>query len=820
MDTLNINTDTSNILKNRWKSKKLQQNIEPSKNALRITIIYGVFSILWILFSSGLLDLVTEDITTMKKLEIYKGWLHVIITVFLLYKLINQSLERVKEAYEELDSIHTALYQTEKALENSYSQLEQQRNALEISEQRFKLAVEGAKEGIWDWDIENDILYFTNKEKNIYEYNEQNKKYIVEMWKDLLHPEDRERAISNLKQYLESGNGTYKDTFRIREKGGNDLWIFLRGQALWDKDGKAVRIVGSYTDITDQIELQEIFRELKEISDNIFENAPIVIGITDLQGRILNCNKYIEQITGIKSKDLIGTNWIDTIIPNENKAEMEQLLRNHQNADLVTSIETEIVCKGGQRITILWTNGFLYNQDGGIKAVLSMGVEITRQKDYEKKLYHLAYTNMLTKLPNRLWFEKELNGILNHAAYSNEKVALIYFDIDNLKYFNDTLGYSFGDKLLQYISNTLKSQIKKSYITAHMAGDDFVVLFRNTLDWEDIISRIDHLQKLLIGTATVEGKEVFISSSIGVAVYPEHGQDIETLLKNAETAMYCSKAEGKGRYSIFSDVLANKALQFNWMINELRKAIRNEEFMLYYQPLINLITGNIVGAEALIRWKHPIKGWISPAEFIPIAEASGLILDIGRWTLDKACKQKKMWNDIGYNDLLLSINLSSREFNDEKLFTNIKHLIEKYKLDSSNIQLEITETAAMADINASIKTVQQLKSLRLRVALDDFGTGYSSLNYLKLLPIDVIKLDNSFINSIEDENQDEKFLSTIIQLGQILNLEVVAEGVETKQQMEFLRKHSCSIGQGYLFSKPIPVGEFEFLLQSKNYLKK
>jgi len=439
----------------------------------------------------------------------------------------------------------------------------------------------------------------------------------------------------------------------------------------------------------------------------------------------------------------------------------------------------------------------------------------------EQQLDYKTYYSDLTQLPNRVWFEEKANKVLQEKSFKDGKVALVHLNMDNFKYVNNTLGYNYGNKLLRWISNILKHHIKEPNIVAHASGDEFLILFYDILNTEDIISKIEHIQSLLNRSWYLEKQDIFVSASIGVAVYPEHGHDIFTLLKSAENAMYYEKEKEKGGYSFYSEIVAKKALEFNWMINELKKAIKNDEFLVYYQPLIDLQSGSINGVEVLIRWNHPIKGWISPVDFIPVAEASGLIIDIGKWVFEKSCEQKKIWNDKGLSDVKVSINLSGKELIKENIFSDIKETIDKYDLEYSCIQIEITETSIIKDLDKSRSILKQLRSLGIKIALDDFGTGYSSLNYLETLPIDVLKIDKSFVDRIKDVDQDEKIINVIIQLAHILNLEVVAEGVETKEQMIFLNKYHCNLAQGYLFSKPLSAKEIEILLEtSKKYIIK
>ncbi|WP_051569416.1 sensor domain-containing protein [Alkaliphilus transvaalensis] len=543
---------------------------------------------------------------------------------------------------------------------------------------------------------------------------------------------------------------------------------------------------------------------IKEFLDIIFETTHDIIVLSDPRGRVVECNKQLEEITGYKDEEIIGTKWINYFDEDFNVEE--------------TSI-SRIVNKFGQEIEIQWKHKLLYYKNGGVKGILSVGQDVTYLNTIEKKLHYMTYYSPLTDMPNRTYFEVQTNRIIQEKK-SKEKLILLYIDIDNIKYLNDTFGHFSGNKLLQYVSNVLKGQIKKPNLIAHLGGDEFAILFNDINKLNNILKIIEDTQKLLKQPLLFNENEIFTSASIGVAIYPDHGTDAVTLLKNAETAMYLSKESEKGSYSFYSKSLENKIVQSTWLTNELRKAIKKEEFVPYYQPLIDLSTGGIIGVEVLLRWKHPIRGWISPEEFIPVAESSGLILDIGKWVFEHACKQKQIWNQKGHSNIKMSINLSNKELRKKELLIDIKQMIEKYALDYTDIQVEITETAAIINLDIAVSILQQLKALGIKIALDDFGKGYSSLNYLKSLPIDIIKLDRSFIKSIQDENEKEEIIHTVIQLGHILNSKIVAEGIETKNQLNFLMKNNCDIGQGYLFSKPLPAEEVELLLVSnKAYIR-
>lgn len=427
-------------------------------------------------------------------------------------------------------------------------------------------------------------------------------------------------------------------------------------------------------------------------------------------------------------------------------------------------------------------------------------------------LNSLAYYDSLTELPNRLFFEEKVNNLISSQQIHNENFALIYMDIDNFKHINDTLGHDSGDLLLKYIANILKYQVKSPDIVARLGGDEFAIIFQNINDKVDVINKVQLLLKYLRRPWRLHKQEFFISYSIGISIYPWNGKNLAELLKNSDIAMYCVKKNMKDDYCFYSEEIEGENSRHIKMVNELRLAIDNEEFTLFYQPIVSLNSGRLIGAEALIRWTHPAKGIISPIEFIPLAEETGLIHDIEKWILRTALIQKKKWEESGYPEIKISINISGRRVTHNDFLDEIKRLIIETKVNCYQVQLEVTETSLMKDLNKSINVLKQIRDMGIKIALDDFGTGYSSLTYLQKLPIDTVKLDRDFIKSISNLELDNVIVQSVIKLTHDLKLQIVAEGIETEEQLLFLKLSKCDYGQGYLFSKPIPKEEFEKIL--------
>lgn len=440
--------------------------------------------------------------------------------------------------------------------------------------------------------------------------------------------------------------------------------------------------------------------------------------------------------------------------------------------------------------------------------------DILERKVMEDRLYRLAYYDTLTKLPNRAFFEKKVSKMLKEAEESGEKMALLYFDIDDFKNVNEILGHKIGDELLKHIVNIINTFVKAPNFCARLSGDEFVIVLKKIIDKDLIIKDVEDFLMEIKKPWNFEGNEFFITVSMGIAVYPEDGRDLESLYKNVDASVHHVKSRGKDGYEFYDFNMQEKTLKRISMINSLRIAIENKEFTLYYQPQIELQTGKIKGMEALIRWFHPKKGHIPPDQFIPLAEEVGYIRQIDQWVIETACKQKKLWNEKGYNFGKISVNISSKMLVQEDFVEILKNTLNECGLEYSELEIEITETAIIYDLDSVIRIIEQLRGIGVSIALDDFGTGYSSLTYLKKLPINVLKIDREFIQSIINNNEEEFIVKSVIKLAHNLKLQVIAEGVETMEQATFLKEDGCQVGQGYLFSKAVPPEEIEKLFSS------
>jgi len=451
--------------------------------------------------------------------------------------------------------------------------------------------------------------------------------------------------------------------------------------------------------------------------------------------------------------------------------------------------------------------------------------DITRHKDAEEQIRRLAYYDPLTGLPNRLLFTEQLEKAIQHATRHDSQLAIMFVDLDNFKRVNDTLGHGAGDELLRAVSARLTGCLRShDSVTrnpsdnglssiARLGGDEFIVLLGDLQSAQNAAGIARRLVAALAEPVTVQGKEIFVGGSVGVAMYPADGSDADTLLMNADTAMYRAKEAGRGGFQFYDRSMNARALDRLMMESMLRRALERNEFVLHYQPRVDVATGRIVGAEALIRWMHPERGLVAPGEFIPLVEDSGLVIPIGEWAIDAACRQNAAWQAAGLPTIPVAVNLAATHLRERRLPSLVARAIQQHDLDPGSLEIEVTESILLADPELSIEIATRLDEMGVRLSIDDFGTGYSSLSYLKRLPINALKIDRSFVRDLGTDPDDEAIVTAIVAMAHGLKLKVVAEGVETESQLAFLRGRGCDEYQGFLMSRAVEARAFEALLQ-------
>lgn len=421
---------------------------------------------------------------------------------------------------------------------------------------------------------------------------------------------------------------------------------------------------------------------------------------------------------------------------------------------------------------------------------------------------HMAYYDTLTGLPNRALFVDRLTQTLTVASSNQQTIATLFLAIDRFKKINDTLGHAIGDRLLQEVAERLRTCISGGDTVARFDGDEFALLLTQVDGTADLVEITRQINKVLKPSFVLGGQEVYVTPSIGISLFPLDGDDTETLLKNAGAALYRAKMQGGNNYQFYTSDMNDKAVKRLAMESSLRRAVENEEFVLYYQPVIDIASKKVVGAEALIRWQHPELGLVPPADFIPLAEDTGLILPIGAWVLRTACAQTRLWQITGSPQMRIAVNVSARQFHDENLLEMVVQALAETEIDPGCLELELTESSIMQNPESVVKTLHQLRKLGVKISIDDFGTGYSSLGYLKLLPLDVLKLDRSFVDGATTDPDDAAMVTAIIALAHNLRLKVIAEGIETDAHLQFLRSLECDLGQGFFLGRPMPSSAF------------
>jgi len=438
--------------------------------------------------------------------------------------------------------------------------------------------------------------------------------------------------------------------------------------------------------------------------------------------------------------------------------------------------------------------------------------DITERKRAEETIRQLAYHDGLTGLPNRTLFEDRVTVALAQAQRKEGFVAVMFLDLDRFKIVNDTVGHTFGDQLLREVADTLSNLVREGDTVARMGGDEFTLLLPEVIEASEAVEIAERILETLRQPWKINGREYRVTTSIGIALNPSDGETAQSLLRNADTAMYRAKEQGRDNYQLYTAAMNNKIMEQLALENSLRDGIKQEEFVVHYQPQVEISSGRIVGTEALVRWQHPERGLVSPIDFIPVAEETGLIVPLGAWVLQTACDQNMAWQQAGHAPIPVAVNLSARQFQERDLLDTVTQTLEESGMDPEYLQLEITEGAAMQDVESTTRTLRALREMGVQIAIDDFGTGHSSLSYLRSFPVSALKIDSSFVRDLTIDPNDAAITAAILAMADSLALKVIAEGVETEEQLAFLSEHGCDEMQGFLFSKAVPPDEFEELL--------
>ncbi|OJE51921.1 diguanylate cyclase [Bacillus proteolyticus] len=572
------------------------------------------------------------------------------------------------------------------------------------------------------------------------------------------------------------------------------------------------------SELEKQIELrtEDLVEQKNELYHNqqmfksLYEHHPDPIFTLDLYGNFLNVNNAGTTLLGYQTNELLNQPYYSLMY----EEDLEEIINAFHHVKKGNSISLEIrAYHKNKDIYYLHVTAVPIFLKEHISGVYLMIKDITESKQQQEQINFLAYHDTLTELANRRSFHQHLEKAIAQAKISKRPFAVMFIDLDRFKVINDTLGHRVGDLLLIAVAKRLERISTQNMKLARLAGDEFTILIENYNKRTDVQRIADMIVVTMNEPFEIENQHLHISPSIGIAIYPEAGEDPLSILQHADMAMYEAKNKGKNRSSLYTKELYKKMERKARIEKDLPLALVNNEFYLVYQPQIDTTTNTIIGAEALIRWKHPLLGDISPCEFIPIVEETPQVVPLGHWVLRESCRQLKIWKSFGYTNLKMSVNLSAREFQQNQLIENISRILKDVEIDPKDVTLELTERIAMIDEKETLSRLKQLKEYGIQTSIDDFGTGYSSLAYLSIFPIDTLKVPKEFTQLADHRPEERAIVSTILSLANTLNLSVVAEGIETEKQLKFLKKNNCKYMQGYYFSKPLTSKEFIRFLQ-------
>lgn len=622
-----------------------------------------------------------------------------------------------------------------------------------------------------------------------------------------VHPDDH-ASIKAFQPLAEWSTANQRHHTRLVTRDGSVRWIEVCAWRLFDATGAICGTAGTLHDITERHHAAEALRRSEAQFRAIFEHSALGIALVDLESRITEINPALQKMIGYSLADLRGRSFAAITYADDTAQNLELLRQLRAGQRESYQMEKRYLRKDGSLMWATLSASLVHGADGQ-PLILGMIEDITQRKQSEETIRQMAYYDALTNLPNRLLFHDRLQQAIIRARRTEGGAALLFLDLDRFKIINDTLGHHIGDLLLQAAAQRLLACVREGDTVARMGGDEFTIILPGVAHGADAA---DVAQRIVAELATpfqLNGHELFITPSIGISLFPTDGDDPETLFKHADTAMYRAKDRSRNTYQFYDSTMNALAYKQLELEQHLRRALERQEFEVFYQARVDAVSRRINGVEALVRWRHPERGLISPAEFIPVAEETGLIVPIGEWVLRAACTQNKAWQMQGLPRIRVAVNLSARQFQQPDLAERVAQILTETQLDPRDLELEITESMTMVHAERTMIVLGALKHMGVHLAMDDFGTGYSSLGYLKQFPIDTLKIDKSFVQNLTSDPNDAAIAEAVIALAHSLNLSVTAEGVETEDQLGFLRRHQCDEVQGYLIGRPVPATIFE-----------
>ncbi|MEN8147169.1 MAG: EAL domain-containing protein [Campylobacterota bacterium] len=693
-------------------------------------------------------------------------------------------------------------------------------NALKASVQlnqelteRMELALLGSNDGLWDWNIVDDTVYFSPRWKEMLGFSDDELPNEVSSWADRIHPDDVDETWDAVHKNVNGETEYYENVHRLRHKNGGWVWILDRGKVQFDEKGTAVRMLGTHTDISDEKKMQLQYAHQAQIIEQVHDS----VVSTDLKGNIVSWNRGSESMLGYTVQEMLGRH-ITAIYPEEDYPEafkdMAILKKRGRHRTVVRLLK-----KSKEIIYAELSLSLLKDEKEKPIGMVGYAQDITDRKKAEDELHaqrinlqHQAHHDALTQLPNRTLLNDRLEQAVEKARRNKTLFALFFIDLDRFKQINDSLGHAVGDKLLKAVTDRLKAAIRKEDTLARLGGDEFTIIMEELSNAQDSSVLAQKILESLQQPIKVDGHTLYVSSSIGISLYPQDDTDAGNLLKYADAAMYRAKEEGRNNFQFYSAEMTELALERLVMTTSMRQALKNEEFVVHYQPQMDAENNALIGLEALVRWQHPLKGLLAPIHFLTLAEETGMIIELDHWVMKTAIKQVAVWYEEGLKPGVLSINLSMKQLEHRDFIQLVQATIETYDFRPEWLKLEVTEGQVMQKPEEAIAKLNEINALGIGISVDDFGTGYSSLSALKRLPINTLKIDRSFIVDIPKDEEDAAIIRAIIALAKSLDLDLIAEGVETVAQKEFLLANDCKNIQGYYYSRPIPAETIHDLL--------
>ena len=723
------------------------------------------------------------------------------------YRFINKD----NELRHILETVTSIMFKGERATLGSFMDITERK----MMEEKYRSILENIQEGYFEVDLAGNFTFLNDSVCRVLGYSREeligmnNRHYTTDK-------ETAQKVFQAFYQVYTTGAPLKEFGWDITRKDGNKRYVEGSISLLKDSSGKAIGFRGVSHDVTERKHAEKALRQSEEKYRNILENIQEAYFEVDLSGNFTFFNDSLCRVTGCLREELIGANY-KQFSDEENSKNVFQVFNNvYKTRRPKERFDWLIIRKDGTKRYIEASVSLQKdssNKPNGFKGVIR---DITERKLIEQELNHMATHDVLTGLPNRLMFSQLLNHAILSAQRNRKQLAVLFIDLDRFKTINDSLGHEAGDVMLQEIAGRFRHLLRAADIVGRLGGDEFIIMIEDVNELNQVATLAQKILTTTIKPVDIMGEECRVTASIGISIYPSDGQDEQSLMKNADIAMYFAKEEGKNNYKFYSENIRSIANERFSIETNLRRALERNELSLNYQAKLNFRTRQITGVEALLRWNNPYLGSVTPTQLIPIAEETGMIVPIGRWVLKTACAQNVAWQNQGLPPICMAVNLSLRQLTDEKLLGDIKATLEETGMAPDLLELEITESMVMHNPARMISVLNKIKEMGIRLAIDDFGTGYSSLAQIKNFPINTIKVDRSFIRNLPHNSENKAITEAIIIMGKNLCLTVVAEGVETKEEENFLRQHVCDEMQGFYFSKPIAPDKFADLLRSNH----